>query len=364
MDAETQVIRVGLPSVITQTQYPLDLPRPGDARSARLGCVRVRVLAFGAGCMHMYVWQPVARIQYSYLLVGRIYWWFFRLRWPPCCTPPRYASRQLDALWCPVSLPLGSRWGGSLHLPLGSLSRRLHDWGPRAVGQFAAMGGGYSNEVLPAAPLFLRAGDPLSAPSNTPSRIDLQPIPALREAAANARGVHHVTRRVSHMLAWRHFFDIYAQAPVPERMRLLSQSGPGSVSFLNPDTSLAHPVHPEVFCSSVRRAVGLSAVGPACQPLRACPTCNLTSADPVQLERHIPRGPLPHWRCAPPPARGSCPDSGFNSYRLRCYGWWYPVGARWPTSSWSYSPLWRWMGGLLQPWPAPSMRWLSRFRFR
>ena len=80
--------------------------------------------------------------------------------------------------------------------------------------------------------------------------------------------------------------------PVPERIRLLSQSGPGSVSFLSPDTSLARTAHPEVFCSSLRRAVGLSSVGSAPQHLAACPTCNLPSEDPRALERHIPRCPI------------------------------------------------------------------------
>ena len=149
-----------------------------------------------------------------------------------------------------------------------------------------------ATEVLPAGPLFSRAGDPLSAPSDVPPRIDLQPLPALRDAAANARGIHHVSRRVSHLLAWREFFDMYSLAPVPERIRLLSHSGPGSVSFLSLDTSLARPAHPEVFCSSLRRAVGLSAVGLAPQQLSSCPTCNLHSPDALALERHIPRCPI------------------------------------------------------------------------
>ena len=107
-----------------------------------------------------------------------------------------------------------------------------------------------------------------------------------------ARGVALVPRRVSHLMSWREFFDLYAQAPVPERIRLLSQSGPGSVSFLSPDISLAHSAHPEVFCASLRRAVGLSAVGPVPPALTSCPTCNLSSDDPVQLQRHIPRCPI------------------------------------------------------------------------
>ena len=150
-----------------------------------------------------------------------------------------------------------------------------------------------ATEVLPAGPLFSHAGDPLSAPSVAPPRIDMQPLLALRDAAANARGIHHISRRVSHLRAWREFFDMYSLAPVPERIRLLSHSGPGSVSFLSLDTSsLVSPAHPEVFCSSLRRAVGLSAVGLAPQQLTSCPTCNVHSADPVALERHIPRCPI------------------------------------------------------------------------
>ena len=89
------------------------------------------------------------------------------------------------------------------------------------------------------------------------------------------------------------FFDIYTQAPVPERIRLLSQSGPGSVSFISPDTSPAQSVHPEVFCSSLRRAVGLSAVGAVCRSLRACPHLQPDSHGPPPAR--TPYSPLSDW---------------------------------------------------------------------
>ena len=202
---------------------------------------------------------------------------------------PRVNGVLCDALSHYLSDPAGAvaatfPWARSLSASVAVVRSLWSSFRPWEVAM--------ATDILPAGPAFLRAGDLLSSPSATPPRIDLHPLPDLRDAAVNARGVHHVSRRISHMLSWREFFDIYVQAPVPERIRLLSQSGPGSVSFLSPDTSLAHSAHPEVFCASLRRAVGLSAVGPVPPSLTACPTCNLAATDPLQLERHIPRCPI------------------------------------------------------------------------
>ena len=41
-----------------------------------------------------------------------------------------------------------------------------------------------ATDVLPTGPQFSRAGDPLSAPSDCPPRLDLQPLPPLQDAAA------------------------------------------------------------------------------------------------------------------------------------------------------------------------------------
>ena len=115
----------------------------------------------------------------------------------------------------------------------------------------------------------------------------MRPLP-LRQASAIK-----LSHRISHLVSWRSFFDLYSSAPCAERIRLLSHSGRGSVAFLTADTPRGYEAHPEIHRASVRRAVGLATLGStSLSTADSCPTCGLHPDHDQALERHVPRCPM------------------------------------------------------------------------
>eukprot|EP00873_Tetraselmis_striata_P042122 jgi/Tetstr1/462386/TSEL_007392.t1 len=86
---------------------------------------------------------------------------------------------------------------------------------------------------------------------------------------------------------------MYRTATLPERIRLLSQSGHGSVTYLTSDTPAAYAVEPEPYRVALRKCCGIAALGDSPLGLEdSCPHCDLSpSATDEALERHIVRCP-------------------------------------------------------------------------
>ena len=102
-----------------------------------------------------------------------------RVNWVLCDALAHYLSDPAGVV--ASSFP----WARSLAASMGVVRSLWASFQPWEVAM--------ATKVLPTAPLFLRAGDSLSAPTDCPPRMDLQPLQDLRDAAVNARGVHHVS---------------------------------------------------------------------------------------------------------------------------------------------------------------------------
>ena len=61
-------------------------------------------------------------------------------------------------------------------------------------------------------------------------------FPSLAAAAtAGAGGIKGLSSVLGHLVHWRKFFDIYNSSPETDKVRLLTHSGHGSVSYLLSD---------------------------------------------------------------------------------------------------------------------------------
>eukprot|EP00873_Tetraselmis_striata_P036234 jgi/Tetstr1/456498/TSEL_043221.t1 len=138
-----------------------------------------------------------------------------------------------------------------------------------------------------------RAGDTTTGTLDLPPRLTLGELPSLNSAIDEAKGLRKVASVLSHTRKWRVFFDMYKTATLPERIRLLSQSGHGSVTYLTSDTPAAYAVEPEPYRVALRKCCGIAALGDSPLGLEdSCPHCDLSpGATDEALERHIVRCP-------------------------------------------------------------------------
>eukprot|EP00873_Tetraselmis_striata_P009583 jgi/Tetstr1/429847/TSEL_019714.t1 len=138
-----------------------------------------------------------------------------------------------------------------------------------------------------------RAGDTTTGTLDLPPRLTLGELPSLNSAIDEAKGLRKVAAVLSHTRKWRVFFDLYKTATLPERIRLLSQSGHGSVTYLTSDTPAAYAVEPEPYRVALRKCCGIAALGDSPLGLEdSCPHCDLSpGATDEALERHIVRCP-------------------------------------------------------------------------
>eukprot|EP00873_Tetraselmis_striata_P010115 jgi/Tetstr1/430379/TSEL_020190.t1 len=139
-----------------------------------------------------------------------------------------------------------------------------------------------------------RAGDTTTGTLDLPPMlIILGELPSLNSAIDEAKGLRKVAAVLSHTRKWRVFFDLYITATLPERIRLLSQSGHGSVTYLTSDTPAAYAVEPEPYRVALRKCCGIAALGDSPLGLEdSCPRCDLSlGATDEALERHIVRCP-------------------------------------------------------------------------
>eukprot|EP00873_Tetraselmis_striata_P019349 jgi/Tetstr1/439613/TSEL_028037.t1 len=132
-----------------------------------------------------------------------------------------------------------------------------------------------------------------SLPHCPSCKLTLGELPSLNSAIDEEKGLRKVAAVLSHTRQWRVFFDLYRTATLPERIRLLSQSGHGSVTYLTSDTPAAYAVEPEPYRVALRKCCGIAALGDSPLGLEdSCPHCDLSpGATDEALERHIVRCP-------------------------------------------------------------------------
>ena len=160
-----------------------------------------------------------------------------------------------------------------------------------------------ATDILPTGPVFSRSGDPLSAPLHSPARTDLHvPLPDLRDASVNARGVHHLSRRVSHMLAWCEF-STYVCKPLSRTASNFSRSlaKAASLSYLPTQAWLTLAI---LRCSALPFGELLACLPRALYPAPSRPAPPATSRLPTGCS--LSSNPaLPHRGCTSSPTRGT-----------------------------------------------------------
>ena len=156
------------------------------------------------------------------------------------------------------------------------------------------------NAVAPRSPAFATAGDAGSGVQDPRPRFQLPTFPSIPDILDSSAGIKRLLAPASTLLRARQFLDLLASAPAPERPRMTSSCGQGSLSFLHSDSVRVHSLPAEVHCTAVRTVLGVQSAGPAEQRL-ACPSCG-DVVDPARhhpgaMEAHIPRcsrGPNRH----------------------------------------------------------------------
>ena len=113
-----------------------------------------------------------------------------------------------------------------------------------------------ADKVAPTGPTAAMAGSLHPSPRPNPPpppppRLSLDFLPDLHEAPASATRLRKLSHRLSHLVSWRSFFDLYKSAPTSERIRLLSHSGRGSVAFLTADKPRGYDRGPPGYSQSV-----------------------------------------------------------------------------------------------------------------
>ena len=242
--------------------------------------VRLPTLLGGAGLSSLAHHAPALHLGGYYAIAGPLSQRLQRLPHPVLCSVLRLVlANPAD----PASQLFP--WAQSLLLASDAVSELMASFQPWELD--------LADKVAPTGPTVAMAGSLHPSPRPNPPRLALDFLPDLHEAPASATGLHKLSHRLSHLVSWRSFFDLYKSAPVSERIRLLSHSGRGSVAFLTADTPRGYVAHPDVHRASVRRAVGLATLGSAALSVEdSCPTCGLHPDHDHALERHVPRCPM------------------------------------------------------------------------
>mmetsp|Transcript_45667 Transcript_45667/g.114269 ORF Transcript_45667/g.114269 Transcript_45667/m.114269 type:complete len:422 (-) Transcript_45667:453-1718(-) len=182
---------------------------------------------------------------------------------------------------------------GTSSLPWAAALRRAWQASQDREDSFQLWETDMASTVAPVGNPVDRAGDTTTGTLDLPPRLTLGELPSLNSAIDEAKGLRKVAAVLSHTRKWRVFFDLYKTATLPERIRLLSQSGHGSVTYLTSDTPAAYAVEPEPYRVALRKCCGIAALGDSPLGLEdSCPHCDLSpGATDEALERHIVRCP-------------------------------------------------------------------------
>eukprot|EP00873_Tetraselmis_striata_P019278 jgi/Tetstr1/439542/TSEL_027971.t1 len=114
--------------------------------------------------------------------------------------------------------------------------------------------------------------------------------PRLNSAIKTPKGLSRVAATLAHTRRWCTFFDVFALAYTPEQIRMLSQSGHGSVAYLTSDTPAPYTADACDYRAAMCKCSGVATLGAgALASEDTCPHCDLSpGAADEALERHIP----------------------------------------------------------------------------